>query len=288
MSFDVFLETAWNDHAEHPQEVADRLAVALETITTPAQLLSCARIVAHVYGEHLGRWEAGVALLENLRSHACRDGSTILDSVIDRNVAALRYAADSRPSLAHFSASDRVAILAMASAALAGQRAFGRAIGAYDEAIALAESGLPDGSPAVRALAVGGNNLAAALEEKVDRDDVETAGMVAAAAGGLKYWKLAGTWLEEERAEYRLARSLIAAGDARRAISHADRCVAICTANDAAPFELFFGVAALALAQRSAGDDAFEATRDRALGLYAQVADDERQWCAQDLAALKR
>jgi hypothetical protein len=288
MSFDLVIETAWNDHAERPQEVAERLAVALETIATPAQLLSYARIVAHVYGEHLGRWDAGVALLEGLRSHACWDGSATLDGAIGRTVAALRYAADSSTPLAHFASSDRVAILATASAALAGQKAFGRAIAAYDDAIAAAEGGLPDGSPALRALAVGGNNLAASLEEKTDRDDVETAGMVAAAAGGLRYWKLAGTWLEEERAEYRLARSLIAAGDGRGAIAHANRCVAICTANAAAPFELFFGFAALALAQRSAGDDAFGATRDRALELYAQVADDERPWCAGDLMALTR
>ena len=78
---------------------------------------------------------------------------------------------------------------------------------------ACAVAGLPPESPAIRALAVGGNNLAAALEAKTDRDPTETRGMIDAAEGGLKYWKQAGTWLEEERAEYRLARSLLQAGE---------------------------------------------------------------------------
>ena len=61
--------------------------------------------------------------------------------------------------------------------------------------------------------AVAGNNLAATLEEKPDRDAFETEGMLTAAQGGLHHWKLAGGWMEEERAEYRLARSLLQAGD---------------------------------------------------------------------------
>jgi hypothetical protein len=285
--FDTFLESAWNDHADQPQAVAERLAGAWPMITTSTHIAPFARIVAHVYGEHLGRWDEGIRLLERLRGHRCRDGDPSTESAISRNIAALRYAADADTSLAPLSSEDRVTILAMASAALAGQRAYRRAIAAYDAAIALAGEGLADGSPGVRALAVGGNNLAASLEEKVDRDAFETSGMVAAAEGGLKYWKRAGSWLEEERAEYRLACSLIAAGDGRGAISHAARCVEICTAHAAAPFELFFGFAALALAQRAAESDAFGATRDRALELYEQVADDEKQWCAQDLAALR-
>ena len=44
---------------------------------------------------------------------------------------------------------------------------------------------MPDGSPALRALAVGGNNLAATLEEKPDRDARETRGMVDAARAAL-------------------------------------------------------------------------------------------------------
>ncbi len=284
--FDTFLESAWNDHANQPQAVAERLAGAWPMLTTSAHIAPFARIVAHVYGEHLGRWHEGIQLLERVRGHACNDGEATTECALRRHIAVLRYAVDAEIALADLSAEDQIAVLATASAALAGQSAYKPAITAYSRAIALAENGLADGSPGIRALAVGGNNLAASLEEKADRDAFETAGMLAAAEGGLKHWKRAGTWLEEERAEYRLARSLIAAGDPRRAAAAAARCVEICTAHAAAPFELFFGCAALALAQRAAESDAFGATRDRALELHEQVADDEKQWCAQDLAAL--
>ena len=61
--------------------------------------------------------------------------------------------------------------------------------------------------------------------------------MIVAAEGGLKYWKLAGTWLEEERAEYRLARSLLQAGRPHAAIASATRCIDVCTSNAAPAIE---------------------------------------------------
>ena len=202
---------------------------------------------------------------------------------VARSVAILRYAGDIDTSLAHLPTDDRITVLATASSALVANREWKRAITAYAQALQLAEPGLSSGSPALRALAVAGNNMAASLEEKADRDPVETRGMVAAAEGGLRYWRLAGTWLEEERAEYRLARSLLQAGNPASAVEHASRCVDICAANDAPPFERFFGYAVLAIAHARAGDRAAQATARRlALDQYAAVAPDEKRWCEAD------
>jgi hypothetical protein len=111
--------------------------------------------------------------------------------------------------------------------------------------------------------------------------------MIAAAECGLASWKQAGTWLEEERAEYRLARSLLQAGQPEPAIQSATRCIEICKANDAPPFEQFFGYSALALAQRAAANiDAFEAARDHARYLFDLVPENERPACESDLAEL--
>jgi hypothetical protein len=146
---------------------------------------------------------------------------------------------------------------------------------------------LPPGCSALRSLAVGGNNLAAALEEKPDRGEAETQVMIAAAEAGRKYWKLAGGWLEEERAEYRLTRSLLQAGEPAKAVAAARRCIDVCARNQAPPFEQFFGHAVLALAQRAAGDQAaFEETRRQALVYYNQVPLDERPWCETELKEL--
>ncbi|MFO1315605.1 MAG: hypothetical protein U1F58_08360 [Burkholderiales bacterium] len=287
MTFDAFLETAWNDHGDRPDEVADRLAASTAVITAASHVAPYARIVAHVYGEHLGAWQRGLDLLHALRALPAAAGDAGAEAAIARSIATLRVASGDEAAAAPLAGEDRVSVLAAVAATLAGRGEFERAIAAYADALAHAARGLPDGSPALRALAVGGNNLAASLEEKRDRSARETEGMLAAAEGGLTYWRRAGTWLEEERALYRLARSLLAAGRPQGAVGHAQACVSVCAAHDAPPFERFFADAILAVALRAAGDaDGFAAARAAARRHYEQVPADERTWCAADLAEL--
>ena len=282
----TLIETGWNDHAERPAEVAERLAGALGAIASTDDALAFARLAAHVYGEHLGRFDDGIALLERIAALPAA-GADAPAAALRRHVATLRFASGDVGCLAPLAADDRVAVLALGASTLAGRGAFGAAIAAYREAIALAAGGLPAGSPALRALAAGGNNLAAALEEKPSRDAGETQGMVEAAEGGLRYWKQAGTWLEEERAEYRLAKSLLQARRADDAVVAARRCLDVCERNDAPAFERFFGFAALAAAQRAAGqhDDA-DAARASCRALFDALPPDERPWCEAELRAL--
>jgi len=146
---------------------------------------------------------------------------------------------------------------------------------------------LADEAPAVRSLAVGGNNLAAALETRAARSPGQTAAMLRAAYAGLDAWRRCGSWLEHERAEYRAARSQLSAGQAVQALHHAQRCLQICSEHDAPAFERFFGHAAAALAQAAAGDAAAaRAERRRALDTHARVPPDERAWCDGDLNEL--
>ena len=286
-AFDIFLETAWNDHGDDAPAVAQRLVRSLDVIVAAEQVPPYARIVTHVYGEHLARYGDGVALLERLRAVPAWDGSEAATSAIARGIAVLRYCSGDSSALAALAADDRIVVLATASSAFAGQTTYTRAIETYAEALALARGGVSDGSPALRALAVGGNNLAAALEEKPDRDALETRGMLTAAQGGLDYWRRAGTWLEEQRAELRLSSSRRSAGDYDGAMHHAQRCLALCQAHDAPAIEHFFGVAALALAQRSAGlADEFEASRRVARQWHERVDAPERAWCETTVAML--
>lgn len=283
MTIEAFLETAWNDHADRPQEVADRLAASLHLVQTSEHVPPYARLVTHVFGEHLGHWGRGVDLLESLRGLPAFDDEPATAGAVTRGVATLRYVGGDGSALESLSVEDRVSALAGAASAFTGRNAIAQALAAYSEALRLGDAGLPAGSPAIRVLAVGGNNLAAALEEKRDRDSTETRGMIAAAEAALKYWKLAGTWLEEERAEYRLTRSLLQGGEHGAAIQGALHCIQVCERNNAPAFEQFFGYAALALAQRSAGDlRSFEVSRKQALQLFEQVPQEERQWCESD------
>jgi tetratricopeptide (TPR) repeat protein len=287
MSLDVFLQTAWADHADHAQEVADRLAASMHLVQAPADVHPFAALLAHVYGEHLGQWRPGIALLEQVRRAPGYDGSAAAEEPLVRWIATLRYAGGEAGALPALSTEDRVAVLANASAMFAGRQEFRGAIDAYGQALRLAQAGLPAGSPAIRALAIGGNNLAAVLEGKATLDAAERAGMLAAAQGGLTYWKQAGTWLEEERAEYRLSRSLQKAGEAEAAVRAAQRCVEVCRRNEAPAFEMFFGHAVLALAHRLAGDrEAFAAQRDLALTAFTRLPEDQKKSCEAGRAEL--
>lgn len=288
MTFESFIDTAWTDHGDHPQEVADRLAVSLHLVTTAEHIAPYARLLTHVYGEHLGQWSRGIELLQELRQVPTFDASASAAGVLDRNIATLRYAGGDEAVLATLDRDERIAVLATAASAFAGRLGFKRAIATYGEALALAAPGIANDSPANRALAVGGNNLAAALEEKNDRDAPETNGMIVAANGALKYWKVAGTWLEEERAEFRLTRSLLKAGQPSAAAESAQRCIDVCARNDAPAIERFYGYVVLALSQQASGDTtAFRASRESALALYEHVPADEQQWCVSELAELR-
>src|SRR6478735_9411560 len=135
------VHTGWNDHADRPAEVAERLAAGVGTIGSADDALAFARLAAHVYGEHLGRFEDGIALLERVAAlpEATADAPA---AALRRHVATLRFASGDVGCLAPLAADDRVAVLALGASTLAGRGAFGGAIAAYRDAIALAASGL--------------------------------------------------------------------------------------------------------------------------------------------------
>ncbi len=282
-----FLKTAWNDHGDAPQEVADRLALACSRVETSEQVAPFVRLLVHVYGEHLGQWQQGVELLGTLRQQLQGEPSEMATAALQKGMATLRYASDNAAALEALAPPLRISALAGAAAALSGRGEITRAITAFTEALRIADAGLPEGSPAFRELAIAGNNLAGTLEGKADRQPDETRAMLVSAEAGLKYWKLAGTWLEQERAEYRLARSLLQAGETGAAVEAAQRCVDVCLHNGAPAFELFFGYAVLAIAQRAAGQtDAYLRSQATALAQWQAVPEAERVWCQSDLDEL--
>src|SRR5471030_1532111 len=135
MTLDAFLESAWNDHGDRPQEVADRLANSLHLVAATDQIPPFAHLVTHVYGEHLGQWNRGIELLKSLRGLPALDGSTSVPSALDRNIATLRYAGGDEAVLATLDRDDRIAVLAAAASAFAGQLGFKRAIAVYAQAL---------------------------------------------------------------------------------------------------------------------------------------------------------
>lgn len=112
--------------------------------------------------------------------------------------------------------------------------------------------------------------------------------MLLAAEAGRRFWEIAGSWREVERAEYRWAMSCLKAGQFAEAASHARSCLEICAANEAEPIERFFGYEALARAEKARGDEvqAKEAVT-RAREAFSRLAEGARPWCVQTMEALE-
>lgn len=288
MDHDSFCKQAWTDHGEQPEAVAQRLPAGAALVQTPAEAAAQARLVAHVLGEHLGRWADALAQLAPLQAVAESDATA--HAAVSRQRLALAWAAGDTAALssASLTASERIGTLALAAGLLAGQADPDRGLAAYAAAQAAeAAQPLPDADPAVRALAANANGIAASLEERPARTPAQTAGMLAAAEAALCHWARAGTWLEVERAQWRLARCQLAAGDAAAAGRSAAAGLALCEVHAAPAFESFFLHVVQARVAHAVGDAVgVAAARHAALAALAQVPPDDRIWCEPELKTL--
>jgi tetratricopeptide (TPR) repeat protein len=283
MTLHALIEAGWRDHGDRPEDVAARLAGALPLLGQPDDYPPFVRLLTHVYGEHLGEWQRGVELLEASTRLPSFAPATAVLAAVQRGVATLRLGGGDRSAVQGLTDADRAYAFASAADALAARGELPTAIDYLGQALGCAPTAPARDHPAIRALAVCGNNVSAALEGKPELSPAERTAMLAAADCGLRYWKLAGTWLEEERAHYQLARCQLRAGDAAAARASIDRCIDVCERNDAPPFERFFGHAVRALAARAHGDHAaFAAGRRAALAEYARVPEADRRWCARE------
>jgi len=286
MDFDRFLNQAWTDHAEHAAAVAARLAdTGLALLQQVDQVASLAFLAHHVHGQHLGRWGDGMAFQQQLAALPLVPPDSAMALTLQRLAASLQLAGgliDPRVD----SGSEATRLTAMAAAALTVHDA-PRAHALLEEAAAAA-AGLSDTDPAVRAVAVAGNNMAVSLEELPTRSDAERALMVAAALAARQFWARAGTWLETERAEYRLAKTWLQAGDAAQALRHAQQCGALVQANGSVALEQFFALEALGLAQSAAGDaGALTATLSQTRDAFGALDAGDQGWCQPTLATLE-
>ncbi|HEX7155571.1 MAG TPA: hypothetical protein VF229_00050 [Burkholderiaceae bacterium] len=289
MDFPNYLDRAWADHANDPAAVAARLPEGLALIADDGDVARLANLAHHVLGEHLGSWLDRIQWMERLAQHPrCvadgRGGETVR-----RCTASLLLASGSGDPREALGPSDRIRVTAMAAGSLAS-RDEERALGLFQDALALADaSGLDATDPMNRALAITANNLALALETAAERSRRQTELMLVAARAARRYWERAGTWLETERAEYRLAMSCLAAGDIDQARRHAAECLRIVTAHGADAVERFFAWEATGRVERAAGD---RAACERALAameeMLAGIGDAaDRAWCMESLTSLR-
>lgn len=263
MALDDVLSRGWNEHAADAAGVFDTLVAAAAEVTDAGEALAYARLVAHVGGEHLGRFAETIALLQSALARGGGDASTTESQGVHRLLAAVhRCAGDAEASDRHWvlgagdagETSARIRVLALAAAMGAGQGRLEAAGADLDAAVALAGTDLARADPAARELAVAANNLACGLEESPTLDDTGRALMLRAARVARRFWALAGGWMQVERAEYRLCMTHLKAGAVAEARGHGEACLRIVRENGGDPGESFFAHEACARAAHAAGD----------------------------------
>ncbi len=287
MDYDSFLDTAWTDHATQAAAVAERLrSQALALATEEARIAPLAHLTQHVFGDHLGRWTEGLALLEQLAALPVTQGAAAM--TVARFQHALKLAGGLADGRAELDASERIRVTALAAAQL-GAHDSARSLALLEDGLAAAErAALPDKDPAHRNLAIAGNGIASTLEEVTDRSEAQTRLMLRAAQVARRFWALAGTWLETERADYRLAMSHLAAGLLPQARQHAQDCLELVQAQGNVPLEAFFGWEVLGRVERAAGNATGHGHAVRqAETAFAGLADSDKGWCQASLDALK-
>jgi hypothetical protein len=286
MTFATYINQAWTDHATQSEKVAKEFATAASLVETNDQLAQLVGIVTHVMGEHLGRWDEGIKTLKALEKNSKFLTGTETEKTILRSIEVLKIGSGQGPDLNSFTISDRIRIMAVAASALS-ERDTARAIELFSKSLDLSKTGLDRKDAANRALAVTGNNLACALEEKRNRSQGEIELMILASQTGRKYWELVGTWLEISRAEYRLAMTFLQANDLAKALQHAQTCVELCQENKAGDMDMFYSYEVLATVERARCNDVgFQKALDKAKHYFETLNPEDKTWCEASLKKL--
>lgn len=252
MGMDAELNEAWAEHGQDAEAVAARLP-DLCARAQAAEVAAVAGLVVHVLGEHLGRLDDAAACLAQLEQHGESEALLRSKAVLclcSGNDAAAEILLD---AFGGARATHESRVLA-AAAGIAASRGQVTEASRWIVRAASLSYGLPDRDPAVRAVAVTANNVACALEERAERSADETRLLRSAAQLARAAWERAGTWLEVERAEYRLAMTHLVLGEPLAAVTHALACEAMCAGNDADGLERLFASEALCRALIAAGD----------------------------------
>jgi len=288
MQFDAWLNKAWEEHAAHSAAVAGRIgSEGLPLARDDAQVAALIRLAHHVYGDHLGRWSEGRQLLFRLgTSDPAGPASGVAQRVFDASLGLAGGLDDVRGTM---SPSERIRVSAHAAGAMAGRDAPRAASLLREAALEVDTAGLPNSDPACRAIAINGNDIALNLSEKLARSDAERDLMLLGARIARDYWARAGTWLEVERAEYRLAMSWLKAPDLAAARRHARKCLDLVREHEAPALEWFFGFEALAQVERALGNApaAARAVQDMKAA-FERLDEGDREWCRPTLERFSR
>ncbi|MCA8298662.1 hypothetical protein LGN19_33240 [Burkholderia sp. AU30198] len=194
----------WHDHTKQPTAVAARLRERLAFPMDAQDLVELAALATHVFGEHLGDWQAGMGYLDQLVD-AHEDAPADSLRRIDRQHAVLERLEDANASLDRFDADDRVYITALALPAITLQRSVAEAETAFAEAMHLLASS--DCHEHHRLFGVVTANLVCDLLDRSALSAARRRLLVVLAEKSHALWLQEGDETDREKAAFRLMQS---------------------------------------------------------------------------------
>lgn len=280
-----WLDQAQSQHADQPALVTAGLIERAPHLPADADGAEAIRLAEHVWLAHAGD-AAGLQAFLNALPTALDQAAGTAPS-LQRARLALALLAGQAGTPAADTTRWRVLQNVVLAMAAQGRSADALHLLQADEAAALAQGS----SEAGKAFAATANNVAGHLQDGLRGDTARDTLMLQAAAIARRVWASAGTWLQVERADYRLALCHASAGQGAEAVAHGQRCLAACVAagDEADAMEHFFAHEALVRAHLAAADGpAAAASRQRMQALLRDIpeADGLRDWCAQTLSNL--
>ncbi|NGN96454.1 hypothetical protein G5S52_01930 [Grimontia sp. S25] len=231
--FNSLLNQGWQKHESEPNAVFDSMASMLGSLE-PEQTESAMTLLLHTAIGHLYAPDKLLHLLSSLPPNRAN-----LPSSLRAQVLADYFQTKKLSDMSHLATDDQHRVFAQ----IANEYAALKKTAQASQWLTMATEGVSTSSvskPLARALAITGNNLACQFEGLEERSIEQDQQMIKAAQLALQFWRVAGGWMQEERAEYRLAMSFIKAGRYEEARTHAQRCEAICIENNADDFERYF------------------------------------------------
>lgn len=280
MKFKEYLSNAWMTHEMESKKILDEAKENFKLMETEDDVMSMARLIAHISGEHLGQWEKGIDLLRKMKNNA-----TIKDkNEMNRLVGMLNLGNFPNTDITSYSYSDQSRILAMTSSALANLGGLKNAGKFLKSAIQISDTHLEKLDPANKTIAMMSHNIASALEKKMEQSENQKEFMVFAANAARRFWEIAGTWKEIERAEYQLALTYLKASQNQVAHKCAHECLRIVNENHDETLELFFAYEVIILTSLATGNiSGLERTKELFRGTFDRLSIEDQSWCKATL-----
>jgi tetratricopeptide (TPR) repeat protein len=244
-----------------------------------------------VYGEHLGLGEPAINLLLKLRlgPFLVHHSDPDCDRAIQRTIAGFELLTGNESNFNLLSLSDKIQSLLLATLSSQVQLEVNRSGLFYQKTLLLALD-LATNDPVNRTLAITSNNLACALEDKAMQSELtehEKDLMLSAAMTARKYWEIAGSFLEIERAEYRLAQSYRKLGDYQKSFVHASKCLEIVLHHQLPDLEIFFAYEVLALVEKAQKNTrSFEMLKLKIQEVFDRLEKTDQEWCQKTILNL--